>query len=122
MRKSHNAFLIAVVLTSLCATVFAADAEKAAGGVVNINTAEAAQLALLPRVGASAAERIVQYRTEHGPFAKPTDLMQVKGFGEKTFERLRAYIVVEGKTTLTAKVKSPRPKKSAPQPTNTASK
>ena len=115
MRKSH--ILVALALISLCASVFAADAEKPAG-VVNINTADATQLALLPRVGASAAERIVQYRTEHGPFAKPTDLMQVKGFGEKSFERLRAYIVVDGKTTLTTKVKSPGKKK----PSNTASK
>jgi competence protein ComEA len=116
MRKSH--ILIALVLVSLCASVFAADAEKPAAGVVNINTADAGQLALLPRVGASAAQRIVDYRTQHGPFAKPTDLMQVKGFGEKSFELLRAYIVVDGKTTLTAKVKSPGRKK----PTNTASK
>jgi len=34
--------------------------------------------------------------------------MQVKGFGDKRFERLNAYITVSGKTTLTSKVKSPR--------------
>ncbi len=124
MRKSPHILFIAIALFSLCAAAFADDV-PAASGVVNINTADAAQLALLPRVGASAAERIVQYRTEHGPFAKATDLMQVKGFGEKSFERLRPYIAVDGKTTLTAKVKSPgkpRAKSGRKQPSNTASK
>jgi len=34
--------------------------------------------------------------------------MQVKGFGNKSFERLSAYIVIEGKTTLSEKIRSPR--------------
>jgi hypothetical protein len=39
-------------------------------------------------------------------------LMQVKGFGEKSFERLAAYVTVEGKTTLSAKVHTTRARKS----------
>ena len=77
-------------------------------GVVNINTADAAQLALLPRVGEKAAERIIEYRTEHGPFKKAADLMQVKGIGAKTFELMSPYLSVSGSTTLSTKVKSPR--------------
>lgn len=80
-------------------------------GVVNINTADAAQLALLPRVGEKAAARIIEYRTQHGPFKKTTDLMQVKGFGAKTLERLSPYLSLSGQTTLTAKVKSPSNRK-----------
>jgi len=34
--------------------------------------------------------------------------MSVKGFGSKTYEQLSAYIVLDGKTTLTQKVRSPR--------------
>lgn len=34
--------------------------------------------------------------------------MQVKGFGDKTFERLSPYIAVDGKTTLSEKIRSPR--------------
>ena len=114
MRKSHI-FALALVLISICGAAYAADAEQPAG-VVNINTADASQLALLPGVGAKAAQRIIDYRTEHGDFAKATDLMQVKGFGDKSFERLSPYIAVTGKTTLTSKVRSPRK-----QPSNTAS-
>ncbi len=109
MRKSLPILITAFLIASIGATVFAADAAQAsAAGVVNINTADVAQLSLLPRVGLKAAQRIVDYRKEHGPFQKTTDLMQVKGFGDKSFERLTAYIVVDGKTTLTTKIRSPR--------------
>jgi hypothetical protein len=47
--------------------------------------------------------------------------MQVKGFGEKRFEKLSTYLAVEGKTTLSSKVSSPR-KPRKPKPTPTASK
>jgi len=82
MRKSHSILFMAVFIAAICASAFAADAQSAApAGVVNINTADAAQLSLLPRVGMKAAQRIVDYRTQNGPFHKTTDLMQVKGFG-----------------------------------------
>ena len=81
MRKSHCIFL-SLIIASMCASAFAADVPNSApAGVININTAEASQLSLLPRVGLKAAQRIVDYRTQHGPFHKATDLMQVKGFG-----------------------------------------
>jgi competence ComEA-like helix-hairpin-helix protein len=116
MRKSLPILLTAIVIASLgFTTSFAAEqpGAAAASGVVNINTADVAQLSLLPRVGARAAQRIVDYRKEHGSFQKTTDLMQVKGFGDKTFERLSSYITIEGKTTLTSKVRSPRKPRSS---------
>lgn len=119
MRKSHI-LILALVLSVLSASAFAADAPA---GVVNINTADAAQLSYLPRVGAAAAQRVLDYRQQHGPFKKATDLMQVKGFGAKSFERLSPYLAVDGKTTLTAKVKSPgKPRGKSRQPSPTASK
>ena len=123
MRKSHI-LALALFLVSICGTALAADAQRAVAGVVNINTADVAQLSLLPGVGAKAAQRIIDYRSQHGQFQKPTDLMQIKGFGDKSFERLSPYIAVSGKTTLTSKVRSPRKprtKSAAPQPSNTAS-
>jgi len=113
MRKSLPIVLTAILIASLGLTAFGQSNGAAPSGVVNINTADVAQLSLLPRVGARAAQRIVDYRKEHGPFQKATDLMQVKGFGDKTFERLSAYITIEGKTTLTSKVRSPRKPRSA---------
>lgn len=113
MRKSLHVLTLALILTAFGAVAMADEAPSGAAspssaGVVNINTADAAQLALLPRVGEKAAERIIEYRTEHGPFKKAADLMQVKGIGAKTFELMSPYVAVSGNTTLSAKVKSPR--------------
>ena len=126
MRKSLTFMAtIILVLTAASASLFAADAGEAGAArqVININTANATQFALLPRVGPKAAERIVQYRKENGSFKKTTDLMQVKGIGDKTFELLNPYLVVDGKTTLSAKQhgpRKPRSKRASVQPSNTA--
>lgn len=115
MRKSISTILaVFIAVASLSTTpIFAAEPEQQAApsssaGVVNINTAEVAQLALLPRIGEKAALRIVEYRKANGGFKKTTDLMQVKGVGEKSFELLRPYLAVDGKTTLTSKQSAPR--------------
>ncbi|MEA2491586.1 MAG: competence protein ComEA [Acidobacteriota bacterium] len=126
MRKSLQFFALALIILAVTVPAHAADAETAAApaptatGVVNLNTADAAQLALLPRVGEKAAQRIIEYRTQHGPFKKTSDLMQVKGFGEKSYERISRYLAVDGRTTLTAKVKLPG-KPRAKKPTTPAS-
>ena len=65
-----------------------------AGGKININTAGVAELDKLSGVGPALAERIIQYRTEHGPFAKPEDLENVSGIGVKTFEKMAAQVTV----------------------------
>ena len=109
MRKSLPVLVAAFLILCISAAAMAADTTPAiASGIVNINSADAAQLSMLPRVGLKAAQRIVDYRTEHGPFKKASDLMQVKGFGQKSFERLSGYLTVDGKTTLAAKVRSSR--------------
>jgi competence protein ComEA len=117
MRKSHLIVLSVILIATISSAAMAADSAPVAAspitGIVNLNTADAAQLAMLPRVGAKAAQRILDYRKEHGSFKKTSDLMQVKGFGEKSFERLAAYVTVEGKTTLSAKVHTTRARKSS---------
>lgn len=62
--------------------------------LVDLNTAEAEELATLPGIGEGLAKRIVDYRTEHGPFEGPEGLMEVSGIGEKKLEELRDYITV----------------------------
>lgn len=111
MRKSLFIALITLML-AVSSVAFAEEASPAGGaqqaGVVNINDASATQLALLPGVGAKGAQRIVEYRTQHGAFRKTSDLMQVKGIGAKSFERMAPYIALSGATTLTSKISSPR--------------
>ena len=62
--------------------------------LVDLNTAEAEELATLPGIGEGLAKRIVDYRTEHGPFEGPEGLLEVSGIGEKKLEELRDYITV----------------------------
>jgi competence protein ComEA len=97
----------------------AANPSPAAGGKVNINQATAEQIAMLPRIGAKVATRVLDYRKSHGPFAKPENLMEVKGIGEKLFLTLKPYVAVSGPTTLAAKVRlgsSRRREASSPAP------
>lgn len=66
-----------------------------AGGKVDINTATAAELdAGVPGVGPVLAQRIVDYRTQHGPFRAVEDLMKVQGIGQKKFDSLKDYVTV----------------------------
>lgn len=116
MRKSLHIVTL-ILLTLALSNTALADAAPAPSGVVNINTASASELTLLPRVGEKGAQRIIEYRTEHGPFKKAAELMQVKGVGAKTFELMSPYITVSGATTLTTKVRSPR-KPRAPKSAN----
>lgn len=64
-------------------------------GKVNINTATAKQLQLLPGIGEVIAQRIVDYRTESGPFKSVDDLLNVSGIGDAKLEQLKPYAKVE---------------------------
>ncbi len=84
---------------------------------VNINTATVQELQLLPRVGPSLAQRVVDFRTANGPFKAAEELMRVKGIGEKSFALLEPHVAVSGETTLKEKVRTPRTTKAAaPKP------
>ncbi len=73
-----------------------ADTPEQSKGTVNINTADVAQLELLPGIGSVLAQRIVDYRTKHGQFSSVLDLCQVEGIGLKKLDDIMAYITVGG--------------------------
>ncbi|GAB4255156.1 MAG: hypothetical protein Kow00109_30310 [Acidobacteriota bacterium] len=64
------------------------------GKTVNINQAGVAELQDLPGIGPAIAQRIVEYREKNGPFRKVEDLLNVRGIGEKKFERFKDRVTV----------------------------
>ena len=59
------------------------------GEKLDLNTATAAQLQLLPGIGEKLSAAIVAWREEHGPFQKVEELLRVPGIGEKRLAEIR---------------------------------
>lgn len=64
-------------------------------GLININTANSAELQKLSGVGPVTADKIISYRNEYGEFKAIEELMNVSGIGEKTFAKLKNTITAE---------------------------
>ncbi len=62
---------------------------------IDVNSAEEAQLDLLPGIGPRLAARIVLERSSEGLFASVDDLARVSGIGPRLIERLRPYAVAD---------------------------
>ena len=69
-----------------------------AARLVNINTAGIEDLTALPGIGATLAQRIIDYREQNGPFSSPAALLNVEGIGEGTLETILDLITTGGTT------------------------
>ncbi|MDE0586841.1 MAG: helix-hairpin-helix domain-containing protein, partial [Candidatus Marinimicrobia bacterium] len=56
---------------------------------VNINTSDKADIMTIPRIGPVTAERIILHREDHGLYNSVEELLNVKGIGPKTLEKIR---------------------------------
>ncbi|MDE0886139.1 MAG: helix-hairpin-helix domain-containing protein [Myxococcota bacterium] len=92
-------WLALVVAFGLLALVAGFEAGAATVGVVNVNTASAAELELLPGVGSQRAAAIIATRKSKGSFSRPEDLLEVEGIGAVMLERMRPYVALKGGTT-----------------------
>lgn len=83
--------LILVALVSFMGGL--ASAEE--NGKVNINTATVEELSTLEGIGEVRAASIIEFRDNHGLFTKIEDLKNVKGIGDKIFEKIKEQVTVE---------------------------
>ncbi len=86
MKKLLLAALAALAFTGAS---FAAD-------TVDLNTATQEQLETLTGVGPAKAKAIIDYRTEKGNFKAVDDLDNIKGFTQKSIDKLRAQATAGG--------------------------
>jgi len=65
-------------------------------GALNINTATAEELSMLPFVSTETAQNIVYYRDSNGPFTEIDELMKVTGVTRTLMDDLRAHLKLFG--------------------------
>jgi competence protein ComEA len=96
--------VVAVIMFVCCVGIVAAQPVLAANAapasssevanLLNVNDANPAALTTLPGIGKVTAERIVAYRTEHGPFKSVDELVQIKGIGQKVLAKIRPLVTI----------------------------
>ena len=69
--------------------------DRAPSPRINVNTASASELEALPRIGPALAQRIIDFRTEYGPFRSVDELELVRGIGPRTVEGFASLVTVE---------------------------
>lgn len=97
---------------------------SAAFAVVDLNTANQAQLESLTGIGPAKAKDIIDFRTKNGPFKSAEDVMKVPGIKEGTYAKIKGEISVGGKVAAPATpAKAEKmPKASAPMKTEKPAK
>lgn len=83
-------FAALLVMFAFIVPVSGQDTER-----VNINKASAQELAKLQKVGPKFAVRIIEYRQKYGPFKLTEELMEIRGIGPHTYDRIRDKITVQ---------------------------
>ncbi len=64
------------------------------GAPINLNTATEADLDTLPGIGPALAQRIIDYRSQHGAFRSVDELRNVSGIGDAKFAEIKDLVTV----------------------------
>lgn len=92
------AILFAMLLAASCSTRVVYDPPTqniAAANSININTASADEIEILPAIGRKTAELIVAFREANGPFRRREHLLLIRGISEKRFAEIRQFLRTE---------------------------
>lgn len=91
--------LLAMVGMTGLAPVYVVAAENPVASTavetIHLNQATAEELQTLPGVGPALSERILLYRTEHGPFTSVDQLTEVNGVGQAKLAKLKSQLAVD---------------------------
>ena len=79
------------LLLGLCAYLILTSAALAA---VNLNTATKEELDGVNGIGPVKAQAILDHRKKNGPFKSVNELQNVKGFGDKSVDKVRSELTV----------------------------
>jgi competence protein ComEA len=93
-RKLTDGELIAVGIPPPPAEAAPPGSDPGTGARVDLNLATQAELETLPGIGPALAQRIIDYRIEHGEFGSVAELREVSGIGEVRFAELQDLVTV----------------------------
>ena len=110
----RNSLLLLGMLALLTSHEARAD-KTSLEGVINLNTASAEELALIPGVGPARIRNILAYRKAH-PFRTVDELARIKGIGRKTVRQWRLHLAVGGPSTAQGVVRPAQPSAAVPAP------
>ena len=82
--------------------------------VVDLNTADQAQLQTVKGIGPAKAKTIIEYRTKDGAFKSVDELTKVSGFGEKSVTKMKGDLTVGGAAPAAAAKPAAAPAAAAP--------
>jgi competence protein ComEA len=85
---------LALVFLLVCSAAALPAKKKPPLKPVNINTATAEELQLVPGIGPATADKILQMRKSYGPFKSVDDLLAIRGLGQKRLDKMRKYLTV----------------------------
>ncbi len=106
--------LVPAIALAFSPAAYAGSRSAEITGVVNINTATADELRMLPGIGAKKAQRILDQRAKH-KFDSTDQLMKVKGIGRATYRKLKPNLAVTGANTIARGEKRTTSENAAPE-------